>query len=76
MVVYQIPCSCGQVYVGKTIQGLETRLKEHKDACCKSQNKTSAIAEHAWQQDHPIDLEDTTILDNTSRHKELLLKEA
>ena len=31
--VYRIPCSCGQVYIGKTRRRLETRLKEHRDAC-------------------------------------------
>ena len=32
-VVYQILCSCGQVYVGETIRWLETRMKEHQYAC-------------------------------------------
>ena len=32
-VVYQVPCSCGKVYIGETIRRLETRIKEHKDAC-------------------------------------------
>ena len=31
-VVYHIPCSCGQVYIGETRRRLETRLKEHRDA--------------------------------------------
>ena len=31
-VVYQTPCSCGQVYIGETIRRLETRMKEHEDA--------------------------------------------
>ena len=42
IVVYQIPCSCGKVYIGKTIRRLETRLKEHKDACCKGFTSKSA----------------------------------
>ena len=28
MVVYQISCSCGKVYIGKMIRRLETRLKD------------------------------------------------
>ena len=35
-VVYQIPCQCGKVYVGETQRRLETRVKEHKDACSKT----------------------------------------
>ena len=32
-VVYQIPCSgCSKVYIGETIQRLQTRLKEHQEA--------------------------------------------
>ena len=32
-VVYRIPCSCGKAYIGETKWRLETRLKEHRDAC-------------------------------------------
>ena len=32
-VVYQIACQCGKVYVGETQRRLETRVKEHRDAC-------------------------------------------
>ena len=32
-VVYWIPCSCGKAYIGETKRKLETRLKEHWDAC-------------------------------------------
>ena len=32
-VVYQIPCSCDKTYISETKQRLETRLREHRDAC-------------------------------------------
>ena len=35
----------------------------------------SAVAEHAWENHHPIDWEETTVLDH-GRGQELLLKEA
>ena len=35
----------------------------------------SAVAEHAWQNHHPIDWEETTVLDR-GKGQELLLKEA
>ena len=53
-VVYKVPCTCGKVYIGETTRRLETRLKEHKDACIKGFTDKSAIAEHAWTEDHPI----------------------
>ena len=61
-VVYEIPCTCGKVYIGETKGQLGTRLKEHKDACVRNQTEKSAIAEHAWTNDHPINWSGTKIL--------------
>jgi hypothetical protein len=54
-VVYQIPCQCGKVYVGETQRRLETRVKEHRDACTKGDTWKSAIAEHQWDLQHQVD---------------------
>ena len=35
-----------------------------------------AVAEHAWDNQHSINWEEMSIIDEASRHKELLLKEA
>ena len=64
-----------QVYIGETKRRLETRLKEHRDACERGMMEKSAVAEHAWENHHPIDWEETTVLDR-GRGQELLLKEA
>ena len=58
-VVYRIPRSCGQVYIGETKRRLETRLKEHRDACKRGMIEKSAVAEHVWENHHPIDWEET-----------------
>ena len=50
-------------------------MKEHKDACNRGQLEKSAIAEHAWRHDHPIEWHDTQGLHQDSIHKELLVKE-
>lgn len=76
MVVYQIPCSCGQVYIGETKRRLETRLKEHRDACVKQDLQRSAIAEHAWSNDHPIRWEESKVIDKARYDGELRVKEA
>ena len=34
-VVFQIPSQCGKVYIGEMQRRLETRVKEHRDACMK-----------------------------------------
>ena len=74
--VYKIPCNCGKVYLGETERRLETRLKEHKDACRRGQFERSAVAEHAWTHQHAIRWEETSVVDWASRHMDLRLKEA
>ena len=75
-VVYQVPCSCGEIYIGETLRRLETRMKEHQDACQKGTLEKSALAEHAWENHHPIKWEETTVIDQARTSKELMLKEA
>ena len=75
-VVYQIPCSCGKVYIGETVRRLETRMKEHQDACRKGLTERSAVAEHAWDQQHQIEWKEAMIVDQARGSKELLVKEA
>ena len=75
-VVYQVPCSCGETYIGETLRRLETRMKEHRDACQKGTLEKSALAEHAWENHHPIRWEETTVIDQARTPKELMLKEA
>ena len=38
-------------------------MKEHKDACEKGLTERSAIAEHAWNEHHPIEWKAATIVD-------------
>ena len=72
-VVYQVPCTCGKIYIGETVRRLDTRLKEHKDACICGQLDKSATAEHAWSEDHPILWESAN---RANRRDILRLKEA
>ena len=64
------------MYIGETKRRLGTRIKEHKDACMKCFTDKSAIAEHAWTNDHPINWADTKILQRANRAMELVLKES
>ena len=74
-VVYEVPCTCGKVYIGETKRRLETRLKEHKDASTRCLIDTSVIAEHAWTNDHPINWAERKILQRANRTMELVMKE-
>ena len=72
-IIYEVPCSCGKVYIGETKRCLKTRLKEHKEACIKSQTTKSAITEHAWTEGHPINRDGTRILQHASHTMELVM---
>ena len=75
-VVYRIPCSCGEAYIGETVRRLEARVKEHRDACQKGALEKSALAEHAWKNHRPIKWEEVSVIDWARTVKELLVKEA
>ena len=75
--VYEIPCSCGQVYIGTTKHSVYTRIKEHERHCRLKQPEKSAVAEHALKQaGHEILFQNTEVLDNTSNHYVRLHREA
>ena len=69
-VVYRIPCSSGKAYIGETVRRLETRVKEHRDACHKGALKNT------WKNHHPIKWEEVLVVDRARTAKELLAKEA
>ena len=75
-VVYEVPCTYSKVYIGETKRRLETRLKEHKDTYTRCLMDKSAIAEHAWANDHPTKWAETKFLQRASRTMEFVMKEA
>ena len=75
-VVYRIPCSCSKVYIGETRRRLEARLREHQEACRKGTLEKSAVAEHAWKDQHAIKWDETAVVDMARHPSELLLKKA
>ena len=46
----------------KGVRNLKVRQKEHKDCCLKCQPDKSALAKHAWGNDHPIKWDDSELL--------------
>ena len=75
-VVYKVPCSCGQWYIGETKRVLETRLKEHQAATRRGETGKSAIAEHVWTNNHSPLWNEITVLDKVRDNSRLLIKEA
>ena len=75
-VVYEVPCSCGKVYIGETKRTLESKMKEQHTVPRLGQLEKSAVLEHAWQDGHTIDGSDVRILDEASKNSVSLIKEA
>ena len=71
--VYKIPCSCSQEYIGEMKRTVETRLK-HQAATRRGEMEKSAIVEHAWVKQHRPLWDGTTILDQATNNA-LLIKE-
>ena len=51
-------------------------MKEHKKACVRCETVVSAIAEHAWNEGHPIAWENTEVIGTDNRRMGLVIKEA
>ena len=65
-----------QQYIGETVRRLETRIHEHLEACKRGELNKSAIAEHAWTNQHAILWDKTSILDKSRNQTVLRIKEA
>ena len=91
-VVYSVPCAnCDYVYIGESGRRLGTRLSEHRKEVdsesthhyTRSQSRASvsvvhksAITDHAIQNNHVIDWENATILDNDNNRHSRWIRES
>ena len=70
-VIYQIPCECGDNYIGKTSKTLNERLKEHQRGI-RRMDKNNSVAVHVRDTGHNISWENAKIMlkeDNKMRRK-------
>ena len=81
--VYQIPCSCGNYYIGRTHQNLESRLQQHKESiekALKSKNNSvsfdSALSNHIFKNPNHYVLFDETILISNDQGIKQTVREA
>ena len=60
--VYEIPCSCNNVYIGEMGHSLQTRLKEHSADIVHNRIKNSALAKHSHNTSHQICMEKASLI--------------
>lgn len=73
--VYSIPWSCNKIYIGKTGQSIQTRLKEHGADIIQKHSKKYALAEHSNITNHHICLEDANVIINMDHYTKRRVKE-
>ena len=76
-VVYKIPCkSCDKVYIGETGRPVSERLLEHRADVKHRRVDNSAVAEHAWGEDHHPDWDGVTTIARDKHWHTRRVKEA
>jgi hypothetical protein len=60
--IYKIPCECGKVHIGQSGRSIHLRIRERDRHIRLAQLEKSAVAEHSFNHDHNITLQDTKLL--------------
>lgn len=60
--IYEVKCSCNDVYIGQTIQRLHKRLEGHQYNIRTKNAKHSALCEHIIETNHTVNWDDVRIL--------------
>lgn len=79
-IVYELDClNCDKIYIGQTLQYINSRIKQHKGNCNSKEpeqrNKT-ALSKHATTKNHKFDFDNFKILDKEKYKKKREIKEA
>lgn len=68
--IYEVSCTdCDKKYVGQTRRSLQVRFKEHMAHLKYGRTEKSSIAEHAFDHDHTISIDNLKLLKNVSQNR-------
>jgi hypothetical protein len=74
--IYSILCECGIVYIGQSGLTIQLRNKEHNRSIRLAQSKKSAVAEHSFNNDRRIYLQNTTLISAKSGYFDRIIGDA
>ena len=74
--VYEIPCECGQVYIGQTGRTVNERISEHERNLRMQYFDKSAVVEHALENNHHIGFEEARLIDRATNYWDRIRREA
>ena len=75
-VVYNIPyADCTASYIGTTKRPLKTSILEQKKDVYNPPDKWTALAKHAWHQDHTLDFDNVQIVDRSDNYRKQMILE-
>lgn len=74
-VIYSIPCECGKIYIGRTSQKLDSRIKQHKLSVKDFSKEATSLVQHMREEQHRFNFDSTDILDCSRRAHHLNVME-
>lgn len=74
--VYEIPCSCGDVYIGETKRLISTRVKEHIRCTKNEDTDKSAVALHSYNTKHSIEFDKTRVIAKVPNYYPRIIRES